>query len=99
MPSTRNNSSGTPAVSSPGFPPQENAGRNAYLPALVAESEAAVDRLLANTDWAAHDAALSELAAQSDAAMHHYALLHQQEAEHAAGVVPAVHQGSGGTTT
>lgn len=59
------------------------------LSALIAESESAVDRLLASIDWDAHDAAMADLAAQSDAALHHYALLMQQDAEHPAGTMPA----------
>jgi hypothetical protein len=54
---------------------------------------------VASIDWDAHDAAVAELAAQSDAALHHLALLEQQEAEHAAGTVPAVHDGTGDSTT
>jgi hypothetical protein len=69
------------------------------LSALIAESDAAVDRLVASIDWDAHDAAMAELAAQSDAAAHHYALLMQQEAEHAAGIVPAATGGPGDRTT
>lgn len=98
MPSTHNHSSGTPAVSSAGYPALRNAGETDPLTALAAESEAAVDRLVASIDWDAHDAAVAELAAQSDAALHHLALL-EQEAEHAAGVVSAVHDGTGDITT
>jgi 50S ribosomal subunit-associated GTPase HflX len=98
MPSTHNHSSGTPTVSSAGYPDLRNAGKTDLLAALAAESEAAVDRLVASIDWDAHDAAVAELAAQSDAALHHLALL-EQEAEHAAGVVSAVHDGTGDITT
>jgi hypothetical protein len=99
LPSTHNHSSGTPTVSSAGYPDLRNAGKTDLLAALAAESEAAVDRLVASIDWDAHDAAVAELAAQSDAALHHLALLEQQEAEHAAGTVPAVHDGTGDSTT
>lgn len=95
MPSTRDDSSGTPAVSSPGYLPLVSPG----LSALIAESDAAVDRWLASMDWDAHDATLADLAAQADAAAHHYALLMQQEAEHAAGTVPAATEGPGDSTT
>lgn len=73
--------------------------RQRLLAALKVESEAAADRLVASIDWDAHDAAMDELAAQNDAALHHLALLEQQEAEQSAGVVPAVHDGTGDTTT
>jgi hypothetical protein len=99
MPSTHNHSSGMPAVSSAGCATLPNAGETDPLAVLAAESEAAVARLLASIDWAAHDAAMAEMAAQSDAALHHLALLEQQEAEHAAGVGPAVHDGTGDSTT
>lgn len=99
MPSTNNHSSGTPAVSSAGCLTLQNAGETDPLAVLAAESEAAVDRLVASIDWDAHDAAVAELAAQSDAALHHLALLEQQEAEQAAGAVLAVHDGTGDTTT
>jgi hypothetical protein len=42
---------------------------------------------------------MAELAAQSDAALHHLALLEQQEAEQAVGIVPAVLDGTGDSTT
>ena len=99
MPSTHNHSSGTPTFSSAGYPDLRNAGKTDLLAALAAESEAAVDRLVASIDWDDPDAAVAELAAQSDAALHHLALLEQQEAEHAAGVVSAVHDGTGDITT
>ena len=99
MPSTHNHSSGTPTFSSAGYPDLRNAGKTDLLAALAAESEAAVDRLVASIDWDAHDAAVAELAAQSDAALHHLALLEQQEAEHAVGVGSAVHDGTGDITT
>lgn len=95
MPSTRDDSSGTPALSSPGSMPPVFAG----LADLIASSDAAADRWLASIDWPAHDAALADLAAQSDAAAHHYALLMQQEAEHAAGAGPAATGGPGDRTT
>jgi len=99
LPSTHNHSSGTPAVSSAGCLTLPNAEKNDPLAALAAESEAAVTRLAASIDWAAHDAAMAELAAQSDAALHHLALLEQQEAEQAVGIVPAVLDGTGDSTT
>ena len=73
-------------MSSAGYSPLRNAGENDPLTALAAESEAAVDRLVASIDWVAHDAAVAALAAQSDAALHHLALLCDAErALHAAG--------------
>ncbi len=95
MPSTRHHSPGPSDFSSAGFQAPENAGKADCLAALRAESEAAVDRLLASIDWDAHDAALAELAADHFAAMHHLALLEQQEAEHTAGSGPADAEGSG----
>jgi hypothetical protein len=99
MPSINNHSSGTPTFSSAGYSDLQNAGGNALLAALAAESEAAVDRLVASIDWDAHDASMAELAAQSDAALHHLALLEQQVDAQTAGSVPAVHDGTGNTTT
>ena len=85
MPSRDDDSPGSATLSSPGYP----ALVSPDISALIAESESAVDRLLASIDWDAHDAAMADLAAQSDAAAHHYALLVQQDVEHAAGTVPA----------
>lgn len=61
MPSKNDNSPGTDCAASP----RSSAGENAGLEALIAESEAAVARLLATTDWAAHDAAVAALADES----------------------------------
>lgn len=83
MPSTKNDSSGTASSATP----RSTVPENPCLAALIAESDTAAARLLAFTDWAAHDAALAQLAAESDAAAHHLYLLHQQDIEHAATVV------------
>jgi len=68
MPSTYDHSAGLPTLSSPRSTPLKNSGQDDLLHALAAQSAAAADYLLASTDWAAHDALVSQLAAQSDRA-------------------------------
>ena len=99
MPSTKNDSSGTAAPATPRFSAPETAAKNDLLAELIAQSERAVDLLLATTGGAAHDAAIAELAAESDAAMHHLLLLQQDDDAHAGGNGSPAHAGTGGTTT
>lgn len=82
MPSKRIYSGGAASISTPRSTPLENSG----LEALIAASDAAIDRLLASIDWDAHDAALAELAAQADRAAQ---LLAESQNDHALGTVPA----------
>lgn len=65
LPSDSNHSPGAPAVSSGGFPASKNAGELDPLSVLIAQSERAVERLLADHDAPHHQAALAELAEQS----------------------------------
>lgn len=65
MPSESDDSPGTHCAASPRYAGGGNAGENDPLRALIAESEAAVDALLASTDWAAQDALIADLERQS----------------------------------
>lgn len=78
MPSTHDDSSGTPGAATPRHGAPETAAKTDPLADLIARSDRAVDTLLATTDWDAVDAGLARLAAESDAAMRHYHLLVQQ---------------------
>ena len=96
MTSTRNNSAGSPPDATPRYAPPKNAGGDDPLAALIAQSEAAADALLAGMDWEAHDAGLLKLAAQSDRAAQQ--LLAQDNA-FTPGTGSGVHSGTGDRTT
>ena len=70
MPSTHDHSSGARSVSSAGSRPPESAGKLDLLDALIAQSEQAAERLLADHDGPAYQAALHDLAEQSSRAAH-----------------------------
>lgn len=91
MPSTRDDSSGTPLVSSPGSVPPVFDG----LDVLIASTAAATDRWIAAIDWDDHDAAVAALVSQSQATA--VALLRHQN-DHAADTVPAAPRGPGDAT-
>ena len=65
MPSTHDHSAGAPATARRRSAPPEIRGDDDALADLIAQSEAAAARLLASTDWVAHDALVAQLAEES----------------------------------